>query len=308
LSLPPAPWGPVPEETARVARAAFPKGTLYLRLRDELGPLYDDALFTDLFPSRGQPAEAPWRLALVTILQFAENLPDRQAAEAVRSRIDWKYLLGLELTDSGFDATVLCEFRARLVAGAAEQRLLDRLLTLARERGLLKPRGRQRTDSTHVLAAIHVLNRLECVGETLRHALNSLAVVAPEWLREQVPADWYERYGSRVDNYRLPKADAEREALAELIGVDGGRLLAAVWAPAAPSWLRQVPASGGFAPRRSADRLALRPGGSLRRQTRPGLDRLQDPPHRNLRRRPAPSDHPCRVHAGVHHRCRGDRI
>jgi transposase len=242
MSLHPDPLGPVPEETARVARAAFPKGTLYLHLRDELGPLYDDALFADLFPSRGQPAAAPWRLAVVTILQFAENLPDRQAAEAVRSRIDWKYLLGLELTDSGFDASVLCEFRARLVAGAAEQRLLDRLLTLARERGLLKPRGRQRTDSTHVLAAIHVLNRLECVGETLRHALNSLAVVAPEWLREQVPADWYERYGSRVDNYRLPKADAEREALAEVIGTDGMRLLEAVWAPAAPPWLRQVPA------------------------------------------------------------------
>jgi transposase len=242
MSLHPDPWGPVPEETARVARAAFPKGTLYLHLRDELGPLYDDALFADLFPSRGQPAEAPWRLALVTVLQFAEDLPDRQAAEAVRSRIDWKYLLGLELTDSGFDASVLCEFRARLVAGAAEQRLLDRLLTLARERGLLKPRGRQRTDSTHVLAAIHVLNRLECVGETLRHALNSLAVVAPEWLREQVSADWYERYGSRVDNYRLPKADAEREALAEVIGTDGGRLLEAVWAPTAPPWLRQVPA------------------------------------------------------------------
>jgi transposase len=242
MSLHPAAWGPVPAETARVARAAFPKGTLYLRLRDELGPLYDDALFTDLFPSRGQPAEAPWRLALVTVLQFAENLPDRQAAEAVRSRIDWKYLLGLELTDSGFDASVLCEFRARLVAGAAEQRLLDHLLTLARERGLLKARGRQRTDSTHVLAAIHVLNRLECVGETLRHALNSLAVVAPEWLREQVPTDWYERYGSRVDNYRLPKGDAEREALAEVIGADGSRLLQVVRAPAAPLWLREVPA------------------------------------------------------------------
>src|ERR671928_1077221 len=129
MSLHPAPWGPVPEETARVAWAAFPKGTLYLRLRDELGPLYNDALFTDLFPSRGQPAEAPWRLALVTILQFAENLPDRQAAEAVRSRIDWKYLLGLELTDAGFDASVLCEFRARLVAGDMVMHLLDALLT-----------------------------------------------------------------------------------------------------------------------------------------------------------------------------------
>ena len=137
MSLHLDPLGPVPEETARVARAAFPKGTLYLTLRDELGPLYDDDLFVDLFPSRGQPAEAPWRLALVTVLQFAENLPDRQAADAVRGRIDWKYLLGLELTDPSFDASVLCEFRARLLAGSAEQRLLDRLLTLARERGLL---------------------------------------------------------------------------------------------------------------------------------------------------------------------------
>jgi transposase len=191
--------------------------------------------------SRGG-AEAPWRLALVTVLQFAENLPDRQAADAVRGRIDGKYLLGLELTDPGFDASVLCEFRARLVAGTAEQRLLDRLLTLARERGLLKARGRQRTDSTHVLAAIHVLNRLECVGETLRQALNSLAVVAPDWLRGQVPADWYERSGSRVDNYRLPKTDAERDALAEVIGADGVTLLEAVGAPTAPPWLRQVPA------------------------------------------------------------------
>ena len=182
MSLHPDPLGPVPEETARVARAVFPKDTLYLRLRDELGTIYDDAEFADLFPRRGQPAEAPWRLALVTVLQFAEGLPDRQAADAVRSRIDWKYLLGLELTDPGFDASVLCEFRTRLVSGAAEQRLLDRLLTLCRERGLLKARGRQRTDSTHVLAAIRGLNRLECLGETMRQALNGLAVVAPEWL------------------------------------------------------------------------------------------------------------------------------
>jgi transposase len=242
MSLHPEPIERVPEETARIARAAFPNGTLYLELRDALGGVYDDALFADLFPRRGQPAEAPWRLALVTVLQFAENLPDRQAAEAVRGRIDWKYLLGLELTDPGFDASVLCEFRARLVAGGAEQRLLDRLLVLAREHGLLKARGRQRTDSTHVLATIHVLNRLECVGETRRYALNSLAVVAPEWLRAQVPTEWFERYASRVDNYRLPKTDAEREALAESIGADGLALLHALRGPAAPTWLGQVPA------------------------------------------------------------------
>jgi transposase len=136
-------------------------------LRDEFGPLFTDTLFQDLFSRRGQPAEAPWRLALVTVLQFAEGLSDRQAADAVRRCIDWKYLLGLELTDSGFHHTILCEFRARLVQGSQEQLLFETLLDRFRERKLLKARGTQRTDSTHVLAAVRALNRLESVGETL---------------------------------------------------------------------------------------------------------------------------------------------
>jgi transposase len=194
---------------------------------------------------RGRAAEAPWRLALVLVLQFAEDLPDRAAADAVRSRIDWKYLLGLELADPGFDATVLSEFRARLVAGAMAAHLLDGLLARCHAAGLLKARGRQRTDSTHVLAAIRVLNRLESVGETLRHALNVLATVAPDWLRphlEPVRTAWGERYGPRFEAFRLPKGKAARERLAETIGVDGYRLLAAVYAADAPVWLRAVPA------------------------------------------------------------------
>jgi transposase len=170
-----------------------------MHLRDELGTIYDEQLFAPLFPARGQPATSPWRLALTTIMQFGEGLSDRQAADAVRSRIDWKYVLSLELSDPGFDHTVLSEFRTRLVAGQAELLLLDAFLARARERGLLKGRVRQRTDSTHVLAAIRVLNRLELVGETLRHALNSLAVVAPAWL--QAPAAWFDRYGRCMENY-----------------------------------------------------------------------------------------------------------
>src|SRR5262245_11013936 len=161
MSLHPQAIPAVPEETMRIARAAFPHGNVYMRMRDALGTIYADQLFVSLFPVRGQPAEAPWRLALTTVMQFAECLSDRQAAEAVRSRIDWKYALSLELTDPGFDHTVLSEFRTRLVAGQAEQLLLDTELARLRERGLLKPRGRQRTDSTHVLATIRVLNRLE---------------------------------------------------------------------------------------------------------------------------------------------------
>src|ERR687896_1936531 len=183
MSLRPQPLEPVPEDTARVARAAFPKGNPYLTLRDQLGTIFQDEDFAALFPPCGQPGLAPWRLALVTILQFRETLADRQAAEAVRARIDWKYLLGLELTDPGFDHSVLCEFRLRLLEGSAEERLLHKLLEACQARGLLKARGRQRTDATHVLASIHVLNRLELVGETLRAALNELAAVAPDWLR-----------------------------------------------------------------------------------------------------------------------------
>jgi|GEM_PF-719590 len=242
MSLHPADERIIPEETVRVARAAFPKGSVYMRLRDALGPIYTDDAFACLFPHRGQPAESPARLALVTILQFAEGLSDRQAADAVRSRIDWKYALGLALTDSGFDACVLSEFRSRLLTGDATQLLFERMLALVCERGLLKKRGRARTDSTHILAAIRTLNRLECVGETLRHALNTLATVAPDWLRSWVPSAWYDRYGRRFEEYRLPPGKAERYALAEQIGTEGSALLTALDGPDAPEWLRSVPA------------------------------------------------------------------
>ena len=232
----------VPEETIRVARAAFPKGNAYLTLRDELDTLYSDAMFRSVFPGRGQPAESPGRLALVTVLQFAENLSDRQAAEAVRSRIDWKYLLGLELTDPGFDASVLSEFRSRLVEGAVEQQLLDWLLERLKEKGVIKPRSRQRTDSTHVQAAIRQLNRLEKVGETMRATLNQLAVVAPEWLQARAPLEWYQRYGARFESYRLPKKEQDREALAVQIGQDGYQLLDWLFDPDAPPALKAEPA------------------------------------------------------------------
>ena len=159
--------GTIPEETARVAHAACPKGTLAMRLRDALGELYRDEQFAALYPVEGQPAYAPWRLAVITVLQYTENLTDRQAANAVRERIDWKYSLGLELTDPGFDFSLLSEFRLRLLDEGAETLLLDRLLELCKQRGWLKAGGKQRTNSTHVLARVRSLSNLECVGETL---------------------------------------------------------------------------------------------------------------------------------------------
>jgi transposase len=242
MSLHPHEVGPVPEETARIARAAFPRGNPYLQLRDVLGSVYADGDFADLFPRRGQPAEAPWRLALVTVLQFAEGLSDRQTAEAVRSRIDWKYLLALELTDAGFHYSVLTEFRGRLVTGSATHRLLDGLLRECQARGWLKARGRQRTDATRVLGALRQLNRLECVGETLRQALNALATAAPDWLRAQVAPDWFDRYGRRLEESRLPTSPGARQRYAEVVGADGWHLLTAVHAAGAPAGLPELPA------------------------------------------------------------------
>ena len=202
-------------------------------------------MFAPWFPTRGQPAESLWRLALITcitVMQFVEGLSDRQAAEVVCARIDWKYALSLELTDPGGDASVLCEFRARLVEEAAGPVLLEAMLSRLKDLGLLKARGQQCTNSTHVLAAIRTLNRLESVGETLRAALNRVATVAPDWLTGVAGPEWFERYAIRVEEYRLPKGEAARTALGEPIGVDGHTLLAAVYAPAAPAGLRELPA------------------------------------------------------------------
>jgi transposase len=239
---PQQPLPPVPEDTARVARAAFPRGNPCLLLRDRLGAVFADTDFADLYPKRGQPAYVPWRLALVTLLQFREGLSDRQAAEAVRARIDWKYLLGLNLADAGFDYSILCEFRGRLLGGDATERLLARVLDAAREGGLLKARGRQRTDSTHVLAAVRDLNRIELLAETLRAALNATAAAAPDWLRGLAPPEWFERYGRRIEDMRLPESGPKRDAYVVQVGADGFVLLDALDGTDAPPDAAALPA------------------------------------------------------------------
>ena len=233
---------PVPNQTAQVAHAAFPKGNLFLRLRDELGSIYEDEMFADLYPNRGQSTFSPWRLAFVTVMQFLDNLSDRQAADAVRARIDWKYALSLDLTDSGFDYSVLSEFRARLIAGGLEAELLNRLLEQCQDQGWIKSRSQQRTDSTHVLGAIRALNRYERVGEVLRHALNDLATVAPEWVKQVVSGDWYDRYSTRIESTRLPSKQTELQAWVLRVGQDGHHLLAQIYANQTLDWMRQIPA------------------------------------------------------------------
>ena len=243
MSLHPQQLGEIPPETIRVAHLAFPKGNIYLRMRDELGVFYEDQCFSSLFSLRGQPALAPWRLALITIMQFVEGLTDRQTSDSVRSRIDWKYALGLELTNSGLDFSVLSEFRSRLIEGGVEQELFQLMLSRFQEKGLLKSPQKQRTDSTHILAAIRILGRLENIGETLRYALNSIAAVAPNWLQQIVPEnDWYSRYGQRFQENRFPDSKEERNTLAVQMGIDGLYLLDAIWSESAPELLRQIEA------------------------------------------------------------------
>jgi transposase len=212
-------------------------------VRAEFGTLYTDQLFADLYPPLGRPVEvAPWRLALVVVMQYIEGLTDRQAADAVRRCMDWQYALSLDLHDPGFDFTLLHDFRQRLLAPDAAQRLLDTFLTTCKARGWIKARGTQRTDSTHVLAAIRTLHRLECVLEAMHAALNQLSQAAPTWVQQWVTREWYDRYGLRSDQVRLPKEASKREALARQVGVDGYQLLDRVWAAESAPYLRTLPA------------------------------------------------------------------
>lgn len=218
----------IPGTTVQVAKAAFPKGNVYLQIRDELGTLYQDADFVELYSKLGRPAVRAWQLALVTVVQFKEGLADRQAADAVRARIDLKYLLGLDLTDPGFDFTILSDFRTRLVEGSKELLLLDKMLEVLKAKDLVKARGKARTDSTHILMNARVLSRLELVGESLRAALNELAAYDPDWLQTVAKPEWFKRYAKRIEDYRFPKGKEARHKLILEIASDGYFLLDAL--------------------------------------------------------------------------------
>lgn len=230
MTLQPQCHDDIPEQTRHVAHLAFPQGNVYITMRDELGFLYQDEAFITLFrKDKGQGAISPGCLALVTVMQYSEGLSDRQAAQAVRSRIDWKYALGLELTDPGFDSSVLCEFRQRLLARGRERQLFDTLLESCQQQQWVKANGEVRTDSTHVFGAIRQFNRLELVGESLRQALNHLATTVPQWLSEQVSEAWFERYSERFEEYRWPDEKSKQQRLVQQIGEDGHQLLQAIY-------------------------------------------------------------------------------
>ncbi|MFC5598918.1 IS1182 family transposase [Deinococcus cellulosilyticus] len=218
----------IPKTTRHVAQAVFPQPAPAMRFRDEFEGFLQQLDFAALYPVRGKPALPPWRLLLVTILQFSENLTDREAAHAVKARLDWKYALSLDLKDPGFHYSVLSEFRDRLLKQENLLAYLDVFLQCCKDKGLLKTRGKQRTDSTHVLAQLRVMNRYELVAETLRAVLNTLATHYPEWIRDYIPKHWYEKYAHRFENYRLPKKEWDRADFLRRVGMDGYYMLCAL--------------------------------------------------------------------------------
>jgi transposase len=225
MSLRPEPLPPIPDATAAAVRAACPKGNLSVDLRAKFGTLYPEQLLADLYPPEGRPVEvAPWRLALVVVMQYIKDA------------------LSLDLGDPGFDFTLLHDFRQRLLTHEAGQRLLDTCLTTCKARGWLKVRGTQRTDATHVLAAIRPLHRVECVLQAMHAALNQLSAAEPTWVQQHVALDGYPRYGLRSDQTRLPKDASTREALARQVGADGYQLLEWVQTADTSPGLRELPA------------------------------------------------------------------
>jgi transposase len=224
----------VPELTARMARASNPAGTTAMWVRDRLDGLWDDEDFAGWYPRDGRPGISPAQLATVSVLQFLLDLSDRDAAEAVRCRIDFKYALGLDLDDPGFHHSVLSDFRERLLEDGRADRLLDLALARLKEAGLVRERTTQRTDSTHVLAAVRDLTRLELVTEAVRAALEELARTAGHALEGLVDDEWGRRYGRPV---RLGKNPTRPKTRMNDTGADA-RLLLEHLAASFPGLLR----------------------------------------------------------------------
>jgi transposase len=222
MSIRPRLGAEVPELTARVARASNPAGTTAMWVRDRLDGLWDDEDFAGWYPRDGRPGISPAQLATVSVLQFLLDLSDRNAAEAVRCRIDFKYALGLDLDDPGFHHSVLGDFRDRLLEDGRADRLLDLALARLKDAGLVRERTTQRTDSTHVLAAVRDLTRLELVTEAVRAALEEAARTAGHVLDGLADDEWGRRYGRPV---RLGKNPARPKTRMNETGADARRLL-----------------------------------------------------------------------------------
>ncbi len=233
-----APW-PMPIETASVGEALLKDDSPYRLVGDKLFAGLSDTDFADLYSVEGKPGISPVILAFVTVFQFMEKLPDRQAAEALRMRIDWKYALHLPLTYAGFDYSVLSEFRGRLLAHAAEGRVFDHLVSEFRAWGLITKRGRQRTDSIAMLTKVRRLSRLELVVETLRVAVGAMLKADRAWSEHILPPSWEAQYGERFVMQRHRRE--EWATYDQRVGLDGQWLLERLVAGEVPAVIQALP-------------------------------------------------------------------
>jgi transposase len=245
--LRPTPLPPIPSETQRLGQMLYEPENVYRQIGDLFADAFCDEQFAAMYSPLGQPALSPALLSLVSILQYLEHLSDRQALVMVRSRIDWKYALHLPLEAPGFDPSVLCEFRTRLVEHEAERLLFDTVLERLKALDLLKGRRLQRTDSLVIVSAVRQLNRLELAVETVRVALEAIAKADAEWLRARMPSGWLERYGEWTQARRQTKqtgarGQAETTRLLASVGADGAHVLAWLGQEPGPGW-REEPAA-----------------------------------------------------------------
>jgi transposase len=229
----------MPEATGRIGKQLLREDDPYRLIGDHLFEEWREEDFADLYSSEGKPGYSPVILAFVSIFQFMERLADRQAAQALRMRLDWKYALHLPLEDEGFDFSVLSEFRDRLIEGKAEKRVFDKLVEAIRSMGLIKERGKQRSDSIAMLVKVRRLSRIEMVVETLRLAVVALVAAEREWCEEVIPPGWESKYGERFVRQRY--SEAEWKEYEAHIGNDGRWLLRRLVDGGAPAGLQDLP-------------------------------------------------------------------
>ncbi len=202
----------VPAETAALALPLMSETNIYRQIGDRFAELMPtEAVFEPVYSYKGRGAISPLLLALVTILQMMEKVPDRVAADFVVFRMDWKYALHLPLSYKGFHFTDLYAFRQRLVQHGAEKLVFDQVLAKLKAMGLIKERGKVRTDATHVVALLNRLSQLELVRESIRAALDAVSVLAPAWLNETVPLTFCEAYGQRQNDYRVSDSQIAKQ-------------------------------------------------------------------------------------------------
>ena len=215
----------IPTETARAAEAIFGKGNVYMAIGDQLDRLLADVSFDLLDATGDKPASSLLIPALVTIFQFAEHLADRRAADALRSRLDWKYALHLSPDYPGVDPVVLCEFRQSLFRNSAARQVFQLILNRLSESELVRFGYVEWPIAPDVLSAVCRLSRLERLIEAMRLTLEALADRRSEWLRGVALPHWYNRYDQVLSTGVLPRLKEEQEAVAIGIGTDAVYLL-----------------------------------------------------------------------------------